>query len=543
MSRKISVIYFILFFISCIVIAIPIFKNGLYITHDGVNHIARFTAYIRAFHESPIPPRWAGYLNYSYGTPVFNFFYPLPGYLATFLSFIIQNPETIYKVISFFAFFASPITFFFWIRTFLPKPSALAVSGMYGASLYHVANLLVRGDVAELFSIIFIPLILLFIDYKKQSLQTAVLGGIAYALTILSHNGISLLFTPVIASYMVLRFLESKKRKDALSYAGMITIGLSLSAFFWIPALFEKKYTNIALFTGDFYSGNFLQGFRAIVAPWGFGPDVNSAGGFAPQLGIIPVFVSLVLFVYMVYTKKTRRKQLFWLSVLLVSTLMTTPLSSNIWSHISFLKIIQFPWRFMAVANFALFAAIAVLHQRLTFKSSWLPLLLLIITLMYASPYVRVKGYEQREVGFYKNFPNTTYFHGEATTVWSTGDFAKYPTSPVEVVSGVATVSGYMKTNTKHIYTVTADTNTDIVDNTLYYPGWQVRVDNEKIPIEFQNPHHRGLISFSIPKGDHTIVASFRETPLRLASDIISGIMSLAVIGYMTRKLFWHENV
>lgn len=542
MSKRISAFYLILFFVSCICVALQIFGNGLYMTHDGVNHVARFAAYIRAFHEFHIPPRWAGYLNYSYGSPVFNFFYPLPGYIAFLLSGIINNPETIFKVISFAAFIFAPITFFSWIKEFVQKPYAVAVSGMYGLSLYHVANLLVRGDVAELVSILFIPLVLLCIDQKKYSLHTVVFGGISYALTILSHNGISLLFTPVIAIYMALRFFESRKLQRALSYIGMLSVGLSLSAFFWIPALFEKKYTNIALFTGDFYSGNFLNGFAAFVAPWGFGPDVNAPGGFAPQLGIIPVILCTIVIFRLIYIKKMHNEVLFWIAVLLFSTIMTMPISQIIWKQSPFLKIIQFPWRFIAIANFALFAAISVGLKYLKPTSYGIPMLLLSITLVCTLPYIRVAGYEKRPATFYTNFPNTTYFHGEATTVWSTGDFAAYPAAPVEVVSGIATVSGYVKSNASHTYTVNADTTADIVDNTLYYPGWQVRDNGIKLPIEFQNQHHRGLITFKIPKGSHEIVVSFHETPLRLASDLISGIMCTAVIAYMTLKLLRHAN-
>ncbi len=538
MEKRYNVFFGISVCISLAIIASLVFHSGLYITHDGVNHVARFVAYTRAFAELHILPRWAGYLNYSYGSPVFIFFYPLPGYIASFLSLFIKNPESIFKVISVLAFVASPITFYLWIREFVQKQYAMAISMMYGFSLYHVANLLVRGDVAELVSITFIPLLFLYIDAKKQTIHTVVLGGIMYAFTILSHNGISLLFSPIIFIYMLIKFAGTKQIKSAISYIAMISFGLSLSAFFWVPALLEKKYTNITLFTGDFYSGNFLHGFAPVFAPWGFGPDVNAPGGFAPQLGIVPVVICVICIIRLLSIKKLDREALFWTVVLLLSTLMTMPISSIVWNRIPFLKIIQFPWRFMAIANFALFASLSFYGKNLKLKVFGIPMLFIGLTLVSTLPALRVAGYEYRPVGFYKNFPNTTYFHGEATTVWSTGDFSTYPKAPVEVVSGTATISGFTKSNTRHMYTVTSDTETNIVDNTLYYPGWQVKENGTKLPIEFQNANHRGLITYTLSKGVHAIDVSFHETPLRLASDIISGIMGTAVIAYMTWKLF-----
>lgn len=541
MASKISAFYLILISIPVIAIAVVVFQNGLFISHDGVNHVARFAAYIRAFQDFHIPPRWAGYLNYGYGSPVFNFFYPLPGYIASLLSIVIPNPTLIFKIISFIAFLAAPITFFLWTSSFISKRYAVAVSAMYGLSFYHIANLLVRGDVAELLGIAFIPLVFLAID-RKATVMTMLTGGSWYALAILSHNGISLLFTPIIVLYMAIRFVEKVSTRSFVHYAGMFLTGLTLSAFFWIPALFEKKYTNIRLFTGDFYRENFLSGLRVISAPWGFGSEVNSPGGIAPQLGIIPVILCVALLIVTIVRKNITTKHIFWLLIVFSGALMTYKASDIFWNAVPFLKVIQFPWRFVAISNFALFAAMAALLIGVKPRSHGIPLLLVSACVLSALPYIRVAGYENKPEKYYTEFPGTTYYHGEATTVWSTGDFSAYPVTPVAVVSGSATVSAYRKSNAEHSYTVSAITSADIVDNTLYYPGWQVRVDGKKIPIEFQNQMYRGLITYTVTPGEHAVNVKFKETPIRLASDIISGIMLTVVIAFILKKLFRHAH-
>src|SRR3989338_1804987 len=61
---------------------------GVPLTHDAEPNIARFAAYYQSFRDGQFPPRWAGELNYSYGSPVLSFSYPLPGYAATLFHFM-----------------------------------------------------------------------------------------------------------------------------------------------------------------------------------------------------------------------------------------------------------------------------------------------------------------------------------------------------------------------------------------------------------------------------------------------------------------------
>src|SRR5476649_801257 len=77
----------------------PLFRSGLYQSHDGEVHVARFASYFQAFHDGQLIPRWSGNLNYGYGAPVFIFYYPLPGYLASALHLFGIGWESVYKLI------------------------------------------------------------------------------------------------------------------------------------------------------------------------------------------------------------------------------------------------------------------------------------------------------------------------------------------------------------------------------------------------------------------------------------------------------------
>src|SRR3989344_3518957 len=99
--RKILVKNF--FLISIIAISffylIPLLNDQFYVSHDGEAHVARFAAYSKAFSDGQLIPRWASDLNSGYGTPLFIFFYPLPGYIASFLHVFGFEFEIIFKII------------------------------------------------------------------------------------------------------------------------------------------------------------------------------------------------------------------------------------------------------------------------------------------------------------------------------------------------------------------------------------------------------------------------------------------------------------
>lgn len=525
--------------IILILILIPTAHQGVFTTHDGVAHIARIAAYIRAFHDGNVPVRWAGFLNYSYGSPVLNFYYPLPYALGSFLYLFIHNLELIYKLLLFFSFICAPVTFYLWIKKYVSKELSLTISVMYGFSLYHIANLFVRGDIGELMSIVFVPLVFRSIDSlsKKFSSNSVISGSIFYALCLLSHNGIALFFTPIFMGYII----SGKSLKLFIQNISMVIIGLCLSAYFWVPAIYERKYTNITLFTGDIYKNSFLTFNRIIMAPWGFGPEVNANGGIAPQLGIIPILMLCCVGIYLLVKHRLKSKNIFWIFILIMSIFMMTSASTILWEHIALLRLIQFPWRLMSVANFALFAAITFGISQIQLSDSHRKIICgacVLVTCISTIPFIRINGYVHHPDSYYFSFPDTTYYHGEATTIWSTGDFSSYPDHPVFVSDGDAQITNYFKKTNLHTYTVHAKTDSKIVENTLYWPGWKVWVDGKKTPIEFQNQNHRGLITFDIPSGDHSIVVRFTETSVRIISNFISGIMICSILVYLLLRKF-----
>src|SRR5581483_9279705 len=76
-------------------------------------------------------------------------------------------------------------------------------------------------------------------------------------------------------------------------------------------------------------------------------------------------------------------------------------------------------------------------------------------------------------------------------------------------------------------FLVSSKTTVPFGINVYSFPGWNVFVDNHLVNYTDSNPLK--LITIMVPSGNHTVVAQFEDTPLRVFSNILS-LISLIVV-------------
>jgi len=531
---KKTVFFPICILIICFLFLTPLFHRGIHQTHDGENHLSRFAAYYKAFKQLQIPPQWAGDLNYRYGTPVFLFFYPLPGYIGSFIHALGFDFQTSFKIVSAFSFIGVPFAFYLWTSTFLKRENAWFSSLLYGLAPYHFLDLYVRGDIGESISFVCIPLIFWTIEKNRinPTSSTVGLGSIFFALFILSHNILSLIFFPVIMAYLILR--SSFQRNSLIANLFMIFLGFCISSYFWLPALYESKYINHKIFTGNFYLQNFPDFSQLIYSSWGFGSDISKKNSLSPQIGLVNI-VCVIGGIFIFNKIKNNKKQfIFWLIVFLLSLYMSTKYSIIIWNKSTLLQQFQFPWRFVALSSFSAAVLGGIFFSTM---KKFLKIMLLLALIITSVPFTKVQGYISHADQYYLSFPGSTFYHGEATTLWTAGNASHYPKSMYEIIEGQGIIHTIQQKYNLHIFSVNAKTDMKIVDNTTYFPGWQVLVDLKKASIEFQDPNHRGLITFLVPSGKHIIQVRFRQTKIHIIGKILSLLGIVIALGlFFTQK-------
>lgn len=509
------------------------FRPGLPMTHDGQDHVARIANFFQSLSEGNLIPRWAGNLNWGYGHPILMFLYPLASYLASLFHFFGFSLVDSTKIVFGLSFVLSGIFMYLLIKEIWGEEAGFVAGLIYMFAPYRFVDLYVRGALGECLAFVWPPLICYF-AYKlsrRQKWSYLVGGSLSLAALILSHNALSLMLLPIIFCYMIFLIFQSKNNWLLVTcYLLQVTLGFILSAFFWFPAIFEAKYTLRDIVTKGSITGveKFL---RLVWSPWSYG----GTGNFSVQVGILQ-WLGIIIAPVLIWVFWRRKEKVwifltflfvyFWLAVFMI-----LPVSKSLYFRFDLLQKFQFAWRWLSLAIFppAIFLGAIVYLTPKKFKLIVAGCLLLVVLLLNKN-YWQAKDFLQKPESFYaKPYPSPTDT-GESAPIWSVRFMEKFPKAHLEVIEGKAMIEEVGRKTNRHEYRITAEQPTRLVENTLYFPGWQILVDNQLVEIQFQDPAHRGLMTFNVPKGEHRLLIRFSETKLRLFADLVSLVSILVLV-------------
>lgn len=521
---------------------INLLHQGLFLTHDGLDHVARIASFYSSLKEGNIIPRWSGNLNWGYGHPIFMFLYPLPSFSASFFHLLGFSFVNSLKIVFAISYSLSGIFMFLWLRKFLNSKSAVVGSILYLFSPYRFIDIYVRGAIGEHVAFVFLPLVLLALynifTNKTKLIRHLYLDflfvAISFSFLILSHNAISLLFIPFIIFYCLYLYFQNKDKQKLIFSSMSLFFGFLFSFFFWFPAFFEGKYTLRDIVTRGEYAFRFVEIKQLFYGSWSYG----GTGQFTVQLGIVSIIltVAATIFLFKYWKSKDREKYLLLGSLifLLASIFLMLPQSNFIWSKITTLEKLQFPWRFLSITTFCMSLSGAILIEKINLKNKIKDILILLILLGIVLPtinYWHAKEYKFFTDSFFERLYPSTTDTGESSPIWSTRAMEHYPKNKLELIDGKAEFNILPWTSTYHEYAIDVKQDARFRENTLYFPGWKIYDNNKLISnIEFQDPKNRGVMTFRLEKGLHDIILKFEDTKIRKISNFISLISIIFVI-------------
>jgi len=545
MKRTNTAIIVILLIVSLLPL-LNLLHPGLPVTHDGQDHVARIANFYQSVSEGSVIPRWAGNLNWGYGHPVVTFLYPLPSYIASLFHFMGFSFVDSTKLVFGIAYSASLLAMFFWLRSAWGVMPAVVGAVLYGFAPYRFVDLYVRGAIGEHVAFVFPPLILLgLLQLARSQKQVHWWGGLvalSSAGLILSHNALSLIFFPIVGFYaLYLIFFETKNQRSLILYSLFyILLGFGLAAFYWIPALLEGKYTLRDIVTVGGVSGRFVPFIQLVYSQWNYGGgnEFSKFLGFSGWAGILVAW-------WFHFSSSQRVVRWFMgglLSVLTITLFLMTQWSAGIWNTVSIMQKFQFPWRLLSLAVFITSVMGAAGIAQMKAKLGTIIGIILIGTAVTASvPMWQAKEYRVYPESFFSGVYEGTTDTGESSPIWSVRFMEKRFGAPLEVVEGNAQITPIQRFGTSHTYKVEVAQETRLVENTLYFPGWQVLVDGAPVSIQFQDPQYRGLMTFRVKEGTHAVETVFVNTRLREVSEWVSGI-SLIFLALFTTIQIWRRK-
>lgn len=530
--------YWIMFFVLCLVSLLPLLDLlhvGLPITHDSKDHAARIANFYRSLQEGNIIPRWAENLNWGYGHPIMMFLYPLPSYMASAFHALGFTFVDSVKLVFGFGFIASIVSMYLFASYRFGQTAGILAAILYGFAPYRFVDMYVRGAIGEHIAFIFLPLVLLGLWQSS-----VVLTAMSMAFLLLSHNAVSLMMLPIIVVFVVyvLVFEAKRKREFVMRSLSGLLLGFVLSAFFWLPAFMEGKYTLRDIVTKGEFTSRFVNVADFFNPLWGYG-TIHEISKFFGVSQLLVLFFAIVLLRFMDKSKKALvAGGLLGIVVLIV---LMTNFAAPLWQVITILQKFQFPWRLLHITTFIvpLIGAVVIAQIDKKWRVSAV-VILSAIAMISTIPMWHAKAYVSMQDSNFTGVYNGTTDTGESSPIWSIRFMEKSAPAPIEVISGkgVSILIG-SRSSTHHSYRVSSLESTKLVENTLYFPNWEVFVDKTPVPIEFQNPNYRGLLTFDVPQGDHAVDVVFTDTKLRVFANWIS---IGGLIGFLVTMQLWQKR-
>ena len=591
LSRRVDPYFVLLLLFSLFVIA-PLFQPGYFWgAHDARHSVYFLFEFDRSIQDGVWYPRWAPDFAFGYGYPFFNIYGPLAFYMGEAFHLLGLGFVSAVKSVFAFSFLLSGVTMFLFVRRFMGSRAGLLAGLVYIYIPYHIVDVYVRASLAESLALAFLPLNLwLFYETVAAPRLSAVLGAsLSYAGLMLAHNGLALLFSPLLGIYLVIlilsRALAARKRGLSATIPGLVKglvrfslpsilglfLGLGLSAIFWLPMALEFKYVRLDQWMGGYYGyrDHFVHLFQLFSPFWGYGlSEPGLEDGFPFQLGAIPVVFGFLSLVALRRVEKgdLRRLLVFFQVTTVVIIFLTLPASIPLWEVLRLVTFAQFPWRLLTLAIVALSFLAGSILVGADSSSGVSPLAvvaLAALVVLASYPYlmpqivepaegpVSLQGLMQFQRSAGEMTGSTTWVHeiptwssmaqyivSEGEPVTTKVDFASLPTREERIRVGTR---GYGTTFEKVIFR--ARKGGRITFNAFYYPGWHAYLlESEEGPIERELPivpHGTlGKITVTVPEGDHYLLLRFEDTPVRVVGKYVTALSALiifAALGWKAR--------
>ena len=561
---------YVLIILTSIIISLPFAASGLFQVHDD-QQVARLYLFDKSAKGGQFPVRWVDELGFGFGYPLFVFYPPLVYMLGEVFHLLGFGFIDSVKLVFFISIVGSGVAMFILGKELWGRLAGLTSAMFYMVLPYRAVDVYVRGALAESFSFVWLPLVLwsFYKLYRRKSVKYILLAAAFLALLMITHNLVFLPFMLILPIYLLFLVLKTPERKLFVVNCLILTVlAFGLSAFFWIPAIFEKKFTlvdqllltNLADFRIHFVYLQQLWNWT-----WGFGGSAAGlADGISFKIGKLHILASVTTFVLAAVLLKKNRgfPKLstfnFQLSVVLFalfifSSFMTTSYSKIIWELFPPLAYLQFPWRFLiftglfssVLAGALIYLLRVTIFRLLAFFILTILLLLPNLKLFNPQNYrldltdekatsYDVTSWDVSKTSFEYIPKGIPLLRDELGHTTADLNRQEIPEQKVEVNSATGKISNLVYSSTKIDFELETPENTSVRANVFSFPGWKVEVDRNSVPIN--NNNRLKLITFDVPSGVHEITIRFSNTGVRNFANFATLISLIFLIYYLARS-------
>jgi len=345
--------------VLCLPALAPLFAPGYVATHDGLFHLFRLVELDSLWKGGELYPRLAPDLALGYDYPVFNYYAPLALYAGELLRLLGLSATDAVKTLLGLSIVGSAWSMRLFLDDLGTRRAAIVGALAYAYLPYLLLDVYVRGALAEALAMAVLPLVLWTIRHLVRrpgfgsiGLASAVLAGL-----ILTHNVTAMLALPLIGGYWVLFMAterpDRERRQVVAASAAALLLGLTLSSFFWVPALGEASYVSAERATTGFFDFHqHLQRLSRIFAI-SLTPDYHTDFSLLFRVGLVQLgLAGGGLGCALASAPGRRRVGVYWGCAVLIGLFLIWTGSVFVWETVPLLAYAQFPWRLLAIVGF-----------------------------------------------------------------------------------------------------------------------------------------------------------------------------------------------
>jgi hypothetical protein len=540
----------LIFFLSLGAI-LPLLHPGFFPMHDNTQ-VVRVQQMAQALRDQQIPVRWVGDLGYGYGYPLFNFYAPLAYYFGAFFNLLGFDALLATKLMFITGILLAGFSMYLLAREFWGEMGGVISGLFYLYAPYHALDIYVRGAVGEFWAMAFLPFLFLGLYQFSQKGKTkwVIVSVLAYAAVILSHNLSAMMITPLVFLIILLiNFLRPGKKSLQKSLLFFL-LALGLTAFYWLPALTEMKFTQVLgqIGGGADWRDHFVFLDQLWASPWGFaGSAPGRLDGMSFMIGKLHLLFGVLALITAAWLWWKKEKKLALIILVafgffLLAVFLINQLSSFLWQTIPLMAFIQYPWRFLFLATLAISFSAGSLLLWFREKSQWLYLvggLSLFFLLLFNLKYFQPQKYLKVSAGDYLTEEAIKWEASKISDEYLPRDFPvpesrdEVAWNKVAVIKGEAEIGDLEVKSQEVRFQVKAGEGTTLLINIAFFPGWRVWLDGQETDFRLSG----GKIELTPPPGEHQILVRLINTPIRALADLLSLISFIWLLGLICLNL------
>ncbi|HMB69033.1 MAG TPA: 6-pyruvoyl-tetrahydropterin synthase-related protein [bacterium] len=524
--------------------AAALLRPGWIQSHEGLSYPMRLVEVARCWADGHWSARWFPDFYAGQGFPFLSFYAPLFFLLAGLGHAAgVSLPLALKLPVLLGALSGAAGAYRLARAAAAGRSAAIVAAALWTYAPYRVRDIWIRGDLTEFLAAGLLPWALLAMLRlgRRQSPRDILIASAAAALPIVTHNILGLLTGVLLAvtAAIVLAYSDEKMRTGwAAAAAG--AGALLLSAFFWVPALYEKRFVRIdAMTTGvlDFRE-NFLSPADLVSAP--ALPGVGQALPMSFELGFAGLgLLALLPFAVRRLPPVARPAVTAAGAMFLLGLVMSTLAGWPAYQAFPLLRFVQFPWRFLnfVALGLAVLAAVgldAMIRARPVWLRRGVAAAVVLAAVLSVRPLLGPKpnfdlppwSVDPEEIASRRE---TTTSSEEYLPRWVTQPPMRGRSFDDGVqVDGEAVVEGPGRRVARYDLTITAEEPVTVTLRDLMFPGWVATVGGA--PLALEPREGTGNMQFRLGAGRHEVQVRFGVTPVRRTAWFVSAAAALLAI-------------